>query len=101
MTLQVSTTMSTAGKNNSTMRRSKRDIGSVYGSLGEPLSEKKVKAHSGDVLQRLTKVSINELKPDELIWSYFQQMIPHIWFRLLPSEGGKCETVAFAMGQEW
>ena len=28
-------------------------------------------------------------------------MIPHIWFRLLPSNGDNYDTVAFAVGQEW
>ena len=50
------------------MRRSKRNIGSVYSSLSESLEEKKVEAYSGDVLERLTKVFINELKLDELLW---------------------------------
>ena len=28
-------------------------------------------------------------------------MVPHVWFRLLPSNGDNYDTVAFAVGQEW
>ena len=28
-------------------------------------------------------------------------MVPHVWFRLLPSKGDNYDTVTFAVGQEW
>jgi hypothetical protein len=91
--------MLSAKKNNSTMRRSKRNIGSAFEHGCDLFSEHKVKLRSHDILKKITASSKFGCDPDTLARDIFDQMVPHVWFRLLPSDGDNSGTVAFAVGQ--
>ena len=79
------------------MRRSKRNIGSVYGSEPDGIEDIKVRDRSHDISKSIRyRVSVSS-EPETLIGTIVCQMVPHIWFRLLPSEDQKCDTVAFAV----
>ena len=83
------------------MRRSKRNIASVYERGLEPYQYDKVNIHSSPPMKRLQTSSTIGSKPLDLIRDCFGQMIPHIWFILIPSEDKEYASVAFAMKQEW
>ena len=93
--------MSSAKKNNSTMRHSKRNIGSVYGSEPDRIEDSKVRDRSHDISKSIRyRVSVSS-EPEPSAGTIFCRMVPHIWFRLLPSDDQNCDTVAFVVGQEW
>ena len=83
------------------MRRSKRNIGSAFGAGCDLFSENKVKLRSHDILKKITASSKVGCDPDTLARDIFGQMVPHVWFGLLPSDGDNSGTVAFSVGQDW
>ena len=83
------------------MRRSKRNIGSVYGSPVDRFEHSKVRLPSQPISKSIHWRSKSGLDKDSLLGAIFGQMVPHVWFRLLPSDGDICGTVAFSVGQEW
>ena len=53
------------------MRRSKRNIGSVYGSLGDRFEQSKVRVPAQPILKSITKRSNSGLEKDSLISAIF------------------------------
>ena len=80
------------------MRRSKRIIGSVYASRHDRIRDNKVQVISDDISNSIMARGSETSEPEAVLGGIFGQMIPHIWFRLLPSDGQHCDTVAFAVG---
>ena len=83
------------------MRRSKRNIGSVYGSKRDVFGERKQKLCSMPHTKNIALSSTINDKPEELVKACLGQMMPHVWFPLLPCDCYIYDTVNFAMGQEW
>ena len=83
------------------MRRSKRNIGSAYRSLPDVFEERKVKLHTHGISKNIREGVSFCCKPENLVRGIFSQMVPHVWFRLLPFDGDNTGTVVFAVGQDW
>ena len=92
--------MLSAKKNNSTMRQSKRNIESAYGSLLNVFEDHKVRLRSHGILKNTQQRGSVGSEKNTLLSDIFCQMVPHVWFRLLPLGDQHCDTVAFAVGQE-
>ena len=93
--------MSSSEKNTSIVRRSKRNIGSVYASRHDRNGDNKVQFISDDISNFIMAQSSETSELEALLGPIFGQMIPHIWFRLLPSDSQHFDTFDFAVGQEW
>ena len=100
-TYHIFTTMLSVKKNNSTMRRSKRNIGSAFETGCDLFSDHKVKLRYHDISKKITASSKVGCDSDTLARDIFGQMVPHVWFGLLPSDGDNSRTVAFSVGQDW
>ena len=54
---------------------------------GTFFEDSKVKLRSSDLLEKNLEIFTRGTKPEQLIIDCFGQMMPHVWFRLVPSDG--------------
>ena len=84
-----------------TMRRSKRKIGSKYGSskgYAKPQSKWVV---TDTVLNQTCRLTKNGSLTEIIFEVGLLRIIPHVWMKIVPTPSDDVENFAFSIGQEW
>ena len=83
------------------MRQSQRQRERRYQSTIAPLQSKRLKVHSEAPCKQRNSISTSDQVLEDVLKQWFQCMLPHVWYKIIPSSADDVNNIAFAMGQRW
>ena len=83
------------------MRQSQRQRERRYQSTIAPLQSKRLKVHSEAPCKQRNSIWTSDQVLEDVLKQWFQGMLPHVWYKIIPSSADDVNNIAFAMGQRW
>ena len=83
------------------MRQSQRQRDRRKRSTTVPLQTKRVKLDSEPPFEKHNSTSSFDEELEDVLRQWFYGMIPHVWFKIIPSSADDVNSISFAMGQPW
>ena len=83
------------------MRQSQRQRDKHKCSTIEPLQSKRVKYATEPPPKQLDSTLSSDDELESILQQWFHCMVPHVWYKILPSTNDDVCNIAFAMGQPW